>query len=37
VIKVIEALPFFDTMAAEQAAKLILTDSRGAQKEAFFY
>jgi UDP-GlcNAc3NAcA epimerase len=34
---VIEPLPFFDMVALEQHASLILTDSGGVQKEAFFY
>ncbi|MCP1621157.1 UDP-GlcNAc3NAcA epimerase [Pseudomonas sp. SLBN-26] len=34
---VVEPLPFFDMVALEQAAKVILTDSGGVQKEAFFY
>jgi len=34
---VVEPLPFLDMVALEQAAKLILTDSGGVQKEAFFY
>jgi UDP-GlcNAc3NAcA epimerase len=36
-ITVCEPLPFFDMVALEQAAKVILTDSGGVQKEAFFY
>lgn len=36
-VRVIEPLPFFDMIALEQAAKVILTDSGGVQKEAFFY
>ncbi len=34
---VVEPLSFLDMVALEQAAKLILTDSGGVQKEAFFY
>lgn len=36
-VKVVEPLPFLDMVALEQAAKVILTDSGGVQKEAFFY
>ena len=34
---VLEPLPFFDMLKLEQKAKVILTDSGGIQKEAFFY
>jgi len=33
----VEPLPFLDMIALEQAARVILTDSGGVQKEAFFY
>lgn len=36
-VKVVEPLPFLDMIALEQAATVILTDSGGVQKEAFFY
>ncbi|WP_192982323.1 non-hydrolyzing UDP-N-acetylglucosamine 2-epimerase [Pseudomonas sp. EggHat1] len=36
-LTVVEPLPFLDMVALEQAAKVILTDSGGVQKEAFFY
>lgn len=36
-VKVVEPLSFLDMVALEQAAKVILTDSGGVQKEAFFY
>lgn len=36
-VKVVEPLPFLDMVAMEQAATVILTDSGGVQKEAFFY
>lgn len=34
---VVEPLAFLDMVALEQSAKVILTDSGGVQKEAFFY
>lgn len=36
-LTMVEPLSFLDMVALEQAAKLILTDSGGVQKEAFFY
>lgn len=36
-LKVTEPLPFLDMVALEQSARVVLTDSGGVQKEAFFY
>jgi UDP-GlcNAc3NAcA epimerase len=36
-LMVTEPLPFLDMVALERAARVVLTDSGGVQKEAFFY
>ncbi|CAM8670393.1 WecB UDP-N-acetylglucosamine 2-epimerase [Comamonadaceae bacterium] len=36
-LMVVDPLPFLDMVALEQAAQVILTDSGGVQKEAFFF
>ncbi|WP_345793236.1 UDP-N-acetylglucosamine 2-epimerase (non-hydrolyzing) [Thauera sp. JM12B12] len=36
-VKLVDPLPFLDMIRLEQSARLIVTDSGGVQKEAFFY
>jgi UDP-GlcNAc3NAcA epimerase len=36
-VKLVEPLPFLDMIRLEQSARVIVTDSGGVQKEAFFY
>jgi UDP-GlcNAc3NAcA epimerase len=36
-VRILEPLPFMDMFDLERAAKVIITDSGGVQKEAFFY
>ncbi|MBM3336598.1 MAG: UDP-N-acetyl glucosamine 2-epimerase [Betaproteobacteria bacterium] len=36
-LTITDPLPFLDMVALEQASRLILTDTGGVQKEAFFY
>lgn len=36
-VQLVDPLPFLDMVALEQAARVVVTDSGGVQKEAFFY
>lgn len=36
-VKLVEPLPFMDMIRLEQSARIIITDSGGVQKEAYFY
>jgi len=36
-VRIVEPLPFLDMIRLEQSARVIVTDSGGVQKEAFFY
>jgi UDP-GlcNAc3NAcA epimerase len=36
-VKLVDPLPFLDMIRLEQSARVIVTDSGGVQKEAFFY
>lgn len=36
-VKLVEPLPFLDMIRLEQSARVVVTDSGGVQKEAFFY